>query len=39
MSEAGLLLKRRGRSIDGGADALLLEEIRRVLEQHPDYGL
>ena len=37
MSEAGLL-KEVGRPIDRSEDALLLEEIRRVLEQHPDYG-
>ena len=33
------LLKKRGGQIDRNEDALLLEEIRRVLEQHPDYGI
>ena len=37
MNEEGLL-KKGGGQVDRSGDALLLEEIRRVLEQHPDYG-
>ena len=42
MREAGLQGKGGvpiGWNVDRNKDALLLEEIRRVLDQHPDYGV